>query len=455
MKMKSFGIVLAVCLLPFFKPTAGAYASADGSSLPFKTNAVFDIRDNSSSNPPSVSQSDSSPIQAEKMIEVKEAVGCGTTRQEALRDAMRKAIALAVGSYVTTELELKDDDLTENIVVASNAVLSSYKELESAERDGVWMVRIRASVRPNEYLKYCPKLIAQDVSTEIRKIVGLFDGNENLEETLDEIYDFYPTKLFDFKKTAIKPAANTDLLNDDFVSLDIDYSASVNRAEYEKFLKSIRDIVEKNAEYKTSITETYVKNKTHSSTSALHRSLWQEENIPLDEKELRECRFIGFDSVNRNKVTTTFYLVRKELFKKLVERNPQTVFAVFSFTMADESESFRAKKGFWLDLAYDIDRGTEGIFIFRDISDIGLKKEVFAGTKEFFPFKNTFSLQDIPTEDVNNIKELMIYILDAKDMFDDQTRPDYYSNNRARSTKVFSEEAERTERKFLRKTADR
>jgi len=53
--------------------------------------------------------------------------GSGTTEQEALHAAMKDSVRKAVGVYVTTKSELKDQDFKDQIIMASDATITKYK----------------------------------------------------------------------------------------------------------------------------------------------------------------------------------------------------------------------------------------------------------------------------------------------------------------------------------------
>ena len=207
---KSFGIILTICfaLTAALQPAVLAQMTSGGPT-PEELAAAKEI--------------------------VVECDGSGATRQDALRDAMRKAIEKAVGMYVLSKTTMTDQELKEQVIVTSDAVVTNYKELKSEEEEGIWTVRIEARVLPNEYLKFCPKNASQDVSLEIGNLLNTMGSLNNTEAILDEIYEedlFF--KLYKFQKTEVKLGGDVEL-NGENVSLKVDFTASIDQDEYKKF----------------------------------------------------------------------------------------------------------------------------------------------------------------------------------------------------------------------------
>ncbi len=76
------------------------------------------------------------------------ATGAGATKDEALRDAQRKAVERGAGTFIYSQSETKDFALVRDTVLARAAgFLQSFKILsEKDEGDGTWTVKISAEV---------------------------------------------------------------------------------------------------------------------------------------------------------------------------------------------------------------------------------------------------------------------------------------------------------------------
>lgn len=113
---KTFGIILTICfvLTAALQPAALAQMTSGGPTP--------------------------EELAAAKEITV-ECDGSGATRQDALRDAMRKAIEKAVGMYVLSKTTMTYQELKEQVIVTSDAVVTNYKEIKSEEEERGWTVR--------------------------------------------------------------------------------------------------------------------------------------------------------------------------------------------------------------------------------------------------------------------------------------------------------------------------
>ena len=183
---------------------------------------------------------------------VVDAVGSGATRQDALHDAMRKAIYNAVGMYVSTKSVLKNNDYRQQVVIASDAVVTNYDELDVTEHNGMWVMKIRAKILPNELLKYCPQLVTSKVSDiEIGNLFNKREALKNADDILDDIFRDYCLHMFKFEKRNIRLAPDDDP-NGENITFYVDYSFSVNKKYYTKIKKSVCALLDRMALYKKS-----------------------------------------------------------------------------------------------------------------------------------------------------------------------------------------------------------
>ena len=80
--------------------------------------------------------------------------GVGTTKDAALKDAYRDAIERAVGLYVDAEQMVKNDELvSDQILTQSNAYIEKYDVVKESESDGLFTMRILATVRKTALTK--------------------------------------------------------------------------------------------------------------------------------------------------------------------------------------------------------------------------------------------------------------------------------------------------------------
>ena len=432
MKLKSFGIVLAVCLaltaavLPVHAQTTGGPAPKN--------------------------------LAADKEI-VAEGIGSGATKQDALRDAMRKAIEKAVGVYVMAKTSMTDQELKEQIIVTSDAVVTNYKEIKCVEDDGIWLVRIEAKVLPNEYLKYASKLVTQDVSLEIGNLLNTVDAMSNTEAVLDEIFeDDLFLKLYKFRKTGIRMGDNVDISGDK-AAFKLDFDLTFDQEEYKKFQTRLCAFLDKIARHKMTFTEkggsdraTTEKRFKEAYTITNRDALWKESGI--DDSERSNYCNISVETAKSKKTTYTLYLVRKEIYELILKKQLKYSVLVFSFSKADggESDPFRIFLDF--DLNFGKDSTTRGrgvtysiitftnwdVFSFPKMVDQGDKRTNFPKRREAWKQcnmesgystaklltcdgsgtgKGTLNVE-LPSDFAKRLKDVYIYSIANRDDLDDE-----------------------------------
>ena len=239
---------------------------------------------------------------------VVEGIGSGVSRQDALHDAMRKAIEKAVGMYVMTKTVLNDGDLKEQIIVASDAVVTNYKELDCVEHDDMWMIKIKAKVLPNEYLKYCPKQISDSVSsTEIGNILNKHNTAKNTEKLFQEIADNYLSDIIKFKKESITISASGDI-TEDKIPICISFSGKLDQNQFEKFLNRLSSVLDRVSLQKTMI-------KLHKNNEGRYaeipediaENLWKKAGLTKNDKD--KYSFVAFRYYKNGKLLYSLYLV--------------------------------------------------------------------------------------------------------------------------------------------------
>ncbi len=377
-----------------------------------------------------------SPLE-EKEITV-EGVGSGETKQDALRDAMKKSIEKAVGMYVMSKTTIKDDELKEQIVVTSDAVVTNYRELSSSERDGIWVVKIEAKVLPNEYLKYAPKMVSQDISLDIANLLNTTDAMDNAKAVIDEIFEDEYYKIYRFEKTGVRMGDNVDL-NSKNISLKIDYSLKFDKNEYDKFQKRLCAFLDKIAKCKDDFElNQYLSFTSYRSNENNSNALWKKSG--LDKSEEKNYCTIEFASEKGNKekkTVFTSYLVRKEIFELIRSKVINDVYLVFSFLTTDGAETHKA----FLDAAinwgiikehrhYSYSSYYTDTIVFTSwaaFERVNIKKR-YGG---IFPFENvyadreskgTLTLDDIPKDYAKQLKDIYIYVLNNEEDLDEDER---------------------------------
>ena len=131
---------------------------------------------------------------------VVEAVGYGSTRDEALKHAYRNALEKAVGAYVETKIAMQDEELVKDkVLTCSNAYVERYEIVEeSKDKDGDVSICIVAVVRkraPIVGIRGAQKQGSRDIGSVLNNIhaqrisnrIRSVDGAALLENVLGEI----------------------------------------------------------------------------------------------------------------------------------------------------------------------------------------------------------------------------------------------------------------------------
>ena len=171
--------------------------------------------------------------------------GLGANRTEALEDALRNAVRKVVGIYVVTESKVKEEDLSDDIYINADAVVTEHREVKKSEKDGIVTLTIEARVVKNDLLKYVAK-------TESTHITGTDTGNllnkrralATAEKSLDYIFRDY-SKLYLAKKTGDFELGADDDVENDTVSIILPYELRFNIDEYGKFRSRLISLLEK------------------------------------------------------------------------------------------------------------------------------------------------------------------------------------------------------------------
>lgn len=175
-----------------------------------------------------------------------EGVGHGTTRQEALQDAMRKVVEHAVGMYVTTRSELTDGSYKEKIIINSDAVITDYKETQAFKDGDTWTIKIIARVLPNDSLKNMQKTTTQKISSTDRgNLVNKINSLKQANEAISEIFrDYYP-RIIKFKKQGNLRVDQTSDINSSDIRIKVDFVAYIDQNEFNIFQKRLCILLDK------------------------------------------------------------------------------------------------------------------------------------------------------------------------------------------------------------------
>lgn len=272
---------------------------------------------------------------------VAEGIGCGATRQDALHDAMRKAIEKAVGMYIMTKKVVTDGDLKEQIIVASDAVVTNYKELDCVEHDGMWMIKIKANVLPNEYLKYCPKQISDSVSaTEIGNILNKRNTAKNTEKIFQEIADDYLSDILKFKKESITISASGDIEGDE-IPLCINFSGKLDQTQFDKFQNRLSSVLDRVSLQKTKIElRKNNKGQYEEIPENIAENLWKKAGLTKNDEG--KYGFIAFRNYKNGMLLYSLYLVPRTVRKSLgqaINDDIQHSYLVLSISYANKQKT--------------------------------------------------------------------------------------------------------------------
>ena len=383
-------------------------AQEENSSEDINSKQIQEDNDHVNESTPSTITADE-PFKNEKGEISTDGIGVGATRQDALHDAMKNAIEKAVGMYVRNKTTLQDKELKQQIIISSDATVANYKEVESFERNGMWMIKIQAKILPNELLQYAPQLKGESVSpVEIGNIINNLNSLKSASSSLEDVFDNFGSRMVKIKKNKMSLSQNLNL-EDDKVSLRIQYSATFDNIEYEKFQRSFESLVAKIARQKTSLT---YNNGTNKSTlkdklSSLENTLIKKAGLNSLDKD--QYSFIGFSNAASTSSSLTVYLVPVKFWKMVREIIlDNKAYMIFSFTINDKAEPERC----FFNTSID----------WYDSAFVGLLSG-YSGYPDTYVFRNTFRIDNkaIPFSDyeevsmhidsVKNINEIYIYLI--------------------------------------------
>ncbi|MDR1383563.1 MAG: hypothetical protein LBJ67_06935 [Planctomycetaceae bacterium] len=186
--------------------------------------------------------------------EVVEAEGIGTTIDEAKRDAIQNAIQIVVGTLVDAETRVKNEEVIENILTASNAYMETYKVKSSKRTDGVWNVTITATVVKRAIQQRLEKGKESATSVDGAGLLAKIDTKDISEK--DGMLLFakvlrdqkFPYSLME---ATAKVTGEPEKQGDETYKISVDVTCTVNFEKYEQFRQAIEPVLEKLAISKT------------------------------------------------------------------------------------------------------------------------------------------------------------------------------------------------------------
>jgi hypothetical protein len=122
-----------------------------------------------------------------------EAEGMGITRVEAQNAAITEAVKMGVGMFLVSKTEVINDDISEQIISYSRGKIVSYKELASANVDGIWRVKVLVLMRRDLLANSAASLTQKSVDVQSSDWAALEANKAQSLKSADNLIDFYFT----------------------------------------------------------------------------------------------------------------------------------------------------------------------------------------------------------------------------------------------------------------------
>lgn len=160
--------------------------------------------------------------ETELLVEGVAAAGGASTamaRDEAIDDALRKAVEQGVGTYIDSETQVSSFQLiSDNIYSRARGYVSSYEILDEREQEGLYRVVIRAVVRTGaieDDLTAIGILLAEQGRPRVMAVIRETEGSEEPDriELTDEAPLFETMVLEHFRSTGF-PVVDADELQE-------------------------------------------------------------------------------------------------------------------------------------------------------------------------------------------------------------------------------------------------
>jgi hypothetical protein len=174
-----------------------------------------------------------------------EAVGTGTTGDEAIRDALRNAVRAAVGVLVDGEVLIKQEDvISDKVLTYSDGFVSSYDVLKRDQKDGLVTIRIRAHVERRKLLADLRTAgVALDAADGKGLVASALTRKEALEteaSLVKKTFGALPNLLV----AEVQPPTALDY-DVDTQRLPLSITVRVDRAKYFEFAEKFDSVLSK------------------------------------------------------------------------------------------------------------------------------------------------------------------------------------------------------------------
>lgn len=163
------------------------------------------------------------------------AQGQGNTEGLARIEAFRNAVEQIVGSYIDSKTLVKNSTLlSDSILNFSNGYIKSYDIIDSKNENGIFKVKISATVESNKIEKRISGLgisaslvNTSNISAEIQTRTDL---EKNKKSILNEIMQDYPQNAYDTRFSKMSLAR----LDGDIAHINIEFELSPNESTYSR-----------------------------------------------------------------------------------------------------------------------------------------------------------------------------------------------------------------------------
>ena len=191
------------------------------------------------------------PLASKDGIYLVLAKGMGTSREEALKDALRSAVEQVVATLVRKETitdPAQSKVIKSKILTASVGLIDGYKEQSTLEKGGVWHVQIFARVSDKkmstqfERFKIPVKKTGIDGEGLFAEAVTEMQAERNAHQWLNHAMKDFPWNCVKAEIVEYKRLADRD--RDPNVTLNFKVKYSVDLDAYEKMTRWLTDMLE-------------------------------------------------------------------------------------------------------------------------------------------------------------------------------------------------------------------
>lgn len=187
-----------------------------------------------------------------KSITISGIEGDGTSRQLALADAFRNAIAQAIGTYVVTSRQWDGETLDKKIFDNSDAVVKSHRVVNAKESGGRWYVTIDAEIVRNEMMKYIRKEATAKVDEgELANLLAKRNAINNAVRSLELLFQNWRANIYRAEKYGRLSIAANDNQGSDVVQVSVPFIITFRWDAYRVFLDKVRNVLSRIAIDKT------------------------------------------------------------------------------------------------------------------------------------------------------------------------------------------------------------